>query len=56
MRCRYVADTRSLHILAFDYNLEAGTISNRRVFIKTSWDGRPDGMCVDEEGFVWSAK
>lgn len=53
---RYIADTRSLEIVALDYNLETGTASNKRVFVRTTWDGRPDGMCVDTEGYIWSAK
>lgn len=42
--------------MAFDYDLDTGSVSSKRLFVKTSWDGRPDGMCVDTEGYVWSAK
>jgi sugar lactone lactonase YvrE len=42
-------------ILAFDYNLEAGSISNQRPYVRVpEEDGYPDGHTVDSEGFVWS--
>lgn len=41
-------------IWAFD--LAEGELSNRRVFFDTAGrPGRPDGGCVDAEGFYWSA-
>ncbi|MFD1798092.1 SMP-30/gluconolactonase/LRE family protein [Paracoccus aurantiacus] len=41
-------------IWAFD--LADGRLSNRRVFFDTAGlPGRPDGGCVDAEGFYWSA-
>ena len=52
----YYADTRQETIWAFDFRAEDGTLSNRRVFATThDLPGRPDGGCVDAEGFYWSA-
>src|SRR5262245_29116552 len=45
-------------IHAYDFDPETGTISNRRPFVTIRPDsgGFPDGLTVDEEGFVWSAQ
>ena len=43
-------------IWAYDYNLEEGNWSNKRVFFNTKdIPGRPDGGCVDAEGCYWMA-
>ena len=43
-------------IWAFDHDLDAGALSNRRVFATThDLPGRPDGGTVDADGFYWSA-
>lgn len=43
-------------IYAYDFDGEAGTLSNRRVFaeVDRKLGAFPDGLCVDAEGFVWS--
>ena len=52
----YFTDTPTLGIDAFDYDLDAGTISNRRrVVTIPRGEGAPDGMCVDDEGCLWTA-
>lgn len=52
----YFSDTRRFTLYAFDLDVDAGTISNRRVFVDyTATRDRPDGACVDSEGFVWNA-
>ena len=52
----YFIDSFRYCIYAYDYPAEAGTISNRRVFVQnTPEDGIPDGLTVDTEGFVWCA-
>ena len=52
----YHADTRQETIWAYDFRAEDGTLNNRRVFATThDLPGRPDGGCVDAEGFYWSA-
>jgi sugar lactone lactonase YvrE len=50
----YFADTHNQMVWVFDYDIDAGVISNRRVF--KDWThqlGRPDGATVDAEGFMW---
>ena len=51
----YFADSLENHMAAFDFDLELGTISNKRLF--SSFDrGVPDGSSVDSEGFLWNAR
>jgi L-arabinonolactonase len=53
----YFADTFKHEIWAYDYNINAGQVSNRRVFVSTKNDGGfADGSTVDAEGFVWNAQ
>lgn len=52
----YYVDTSSRGIDAFDYNIETGSLSNRRRFADIDRaDGLPDGITVDAEGQVWVA-
>jgi L-arabinonolactonase len=53
----YFSDTWSGEIWAYDYDLDAGTVSNRRGFAstETSQIGGYDGSTVDSEGFLWNA-
>ncbi|MBT3358698.1 MAG: SMP-30/gluconolactonase/LRE family protein [Rhodospirillales bacterium] len=51
----YHTDSPARTIYAFDVD-DAGSISNKRVFIKFSEeDGYPDGMTVDAQGYLWVA-
>lgn len=53
----YFTDSTPRHIYAYDFDLESGNISNRRLFIDSSnRPGLPDGLTVDQEGFIWSAR
>ena len=55
----YYTDTPTGAIRRFDYDRASGVISNGRDFIRTddpTTDGLPDGMTVDSEGYVWSAR
>ena len=53
----YYTDSPTHNIYIFDYDIDTGEISNRRVFVHTGEsDGIPDGMTVDAEGYVWSAR
>ena len=42
-------------IYAFDYDSSNSEISNERVLVRDT-DCYPDGMTVDTEGYLWSAK
>ncbi|SCB58651.1 Sugar lactone lactonase YvrE [Rhizobium aethiopicum] len=52
----YFADTRAYTIWMSDYEAETGQIGERRVFARTAAPARPDGSCVDAEGFLWNAE
>lgn len=55
-RVMYHSDSRIGNIHAYDYNVETGEISNRRLFAaQNPQSGRPDGAAVDEAGYYWSA-
>lgn len=54
-RVMYFADTHRQMVWCFDYDIDSGSISNRRVFKDwTHQKGRPDGAVVDAEGFLWT--
>jgi D-xylonolactonase len=56
-RQMYYTDTFKNEIYRFDYDRETGALDNQRVFVRTpEGEGWPDGMTVDAEGFVWSAR
>jgi sugar lactone lactonase YvrE len=55
-RTMYFADTPTRHIFAFDFDLDRGTLANRRVFATVpEGAGYPDGSTVDAEGCLWNA-
>lgn len=54
-RTMYFTVTEDQRILAFDYDPASGATRNERVFA-TDTDCWPDGLCVDADGYVWSAK
>ncbi|WP_089178028.1 SMP-30/gluconolactonase/LRE family protein [Bosea sp. AS-1] len=55
-RTMYFADSRAETVFAYDFDIDTGTISNRRVFFSTrDIEGRCDGATVDAEGFYWCA-
>ncbi len=53
--CLYFTDTPTRKILKYDYCLEAGNISNPRIFATTPEGAFPDGAVTDAEGNLWSA-
>jgi sugar lactone lactonase YvrE len=58
-RCLYHSDSadRFRHIRIFDYDERSGRLSNPRLFVVAKpGEGKPDGMTVDAEGYVWSAR
>ena len=53
----YYTDSPKREIYLFDYDQDSGGITNRRVFVRTpEGEGVPDGMTVDAEGYIWSAR
>ncbi|EIM26316.1 gluconolactonase [Microvirga lotononidis] len=55
-RTFYFTDSAPGRIYAYDFDLAAGAIDNRRVFAEIdAADGRPDGLAIDSEGFLWCA-
>lgn len=55
-RTMYWTDTQAHVIWAFDYDLDTGSTTKRRVFFDaTNLPGKPDGACVDADGCYWLA-
>jgi sugar lactone lactonase YvrE len=55
-RMMYHVDTPTGRIDAFDFDPQAGTISNRRMAVDLSTeDGSPDGMTIDSDDHLWVA-
>jgi sugar lactone lactonase YvrE len=53
----YYCDSGPKLISKFDYDPATGAIENRRPFVQIAeGEGSPDGLTVDSEGFVWSAR
>ncbi|XP_062910618.1 regucalcin-like isoform X2 [Mobula hypostoma] len=52
----YYIDSLCFSVDAFDYDLQSGKISNRRVVYKLEQSEIiPDGQCIDQEGKLWVA-
>ena len=57
LKTMYYTDTGARHIYAFDYERATGELTNQRVLVETpEGEGGPDGMRMDGEGFLWSAR
>lgn len=53
----YYTDTPKKVIYAYNFDPASGAIENRRNFVHTPDEpGAPDGLTVDSEGFIWSAR
>ena len=52
----YFTHTTPGEIWLYRYNRETGEITDGNVFAHADGPGRPDGLCVDAEGCVWSAR
>ena len=56
-RVMYYTDSDPHRIYAYDFDLASGAIENRRILIDSSeQSGSPDGLTVDSQGFIWSAR
>jgi sugar lactone lactonase YvrE len=56
-RTMYLSDSHPLsqQVWAFDYDIDAGLPSNRRLFVDMrQHPGRPDGAAVDADGCYWT--
>lgn len=54
----YMGDSVDKKIFVYDFDINSGNISNKRLFLDTSIaypDFSPDGACVDVEGYLWWA-
>jgi sugar lactone lactonase YvrE len=52
----FFIDTPTQRVDAFDYALESGAVANRRTVVEVpAAAGKPDGMCIDDEGGLWVA-
>lgn len=55
-RILYHADTPTMQVQAYDYDIATATLSNRRLFLDLRGSGeRPDGATVDSAGNYWLA-
>jgi sugar lactone lactonase YvrE len=52
----YYTDSTTRTIYAYDFDPQDGCISNERVFAQTPQAYVPDGLTVDADGYIWSAK
>ena len=53
----YYIDSKKYNILAFDYNLKTGSLSNERIVVTLpeNIDYEFDGMTSDQDGMLWTA-
>lgn len=55
-RTLYHNDSVNGRVYAFDFDLENGSVSNKRLFLQfDDSEGTPDGMTTDAEGGLWIA-
>lgn len=53
-RTMWFADSADRFVRGFDYDLSGGRLGTRRLAIELrDTAGKADGLCVDDEGFVW---
>ncbi len=53
----YATDSLAKTIYVYDFDAASGEIANRRPFIVTPDEpGVPDGLTIDDDGFLWSAR
>jgi D-xylonolactonase len=53
----YFTDSDRRTIFRFRYDLATGNLSDREIWLETPEnEGVPDGLAIDSEGYVWSAR
>jgi sugar lactone lactonase YvrE len=53
----YYTDSALRTIYIFDYDEKTGALANQRIWLRTpEGAGRPDGLTVDAQGYIWSAR
>ena len=53
----YLTDSERRTIYRFDYDRATGNLTNQTAYIITPLNqGVPDGMTIDAEGYIWSAR
>lgn len=52
----YYIDTPTRHIVAYDFDVATGAITNKRIAIDVAHEkGYPDGMTIDDNNMLWVA-
>lgn len=56
-RTMYLIDTQECALYSYAFDLDSGRVGERRVVARfdAGRDGYPDGLAVDEAGFIWIA-
>jgi len=55
-RHMYLVDSNAKSVFKFKYDVDRGTLYDKEVLLDVrSWDGIPDGLSVDVEGYIWIA-
>ena len=52
----YFGDTARNAIYAYDYDIDNGTLSNKRIHFEGFERGAPDGSCIDDDGCLWNTR
>ena len=52
----YHADSPKQQLFQYDFNVDTGEISNKRLFATTIDSSFPDGSTVDAQGYIWNAQ
>jgi D-xylonolactonase len=53
----YYTDSVARSIYLFDYDEKTGALTDQRLWLQTpEGGGSPDGMTVDAQGYIWSAR
>ncbi|MGB7087682.1 MAG: SMP-30/gluconolactonase/LRE family protein [Phormidesmis sp.] len=53
----FLTDSDRRHIYRFDYDVDSGQLSNQHTLITIpEGEGVPDGLTIDADGYLWSAR